>query len=107
MKKTVIHEYAEEDFRMLRNASILKNPCTKCPDAGACCGCDKGKEYKAAVSLYKDAGILEDALKVNAIEAKEKQLQGLLAEIEKLKAELPEPVRRALYQPKEVLAGNP
>lgn len=48
----------------LLKKELPDNPCFKCSQRCACCGCPDGKKYRQAVQPYRDRGIYELALKL-------------------------------------------
>lgn len=77
MKQTTVTTIEDSDYELLKTW-IPEDPCTKCRDSYACCGCPKKREADAAIKPLKEAGIFEVQQKVQEI----KELQRKLKEME-------------------------
>lgn len=63
MKVETVVTFDENDKELLKK-ELPKNPCTDCYLHGnGCCGCMKGIEYEKALKPYKEANILDIAVK--------------------------------------------
>lgn len=63
MRTEVVVTFDENDKELLKK-ELPNNPCTGCYlNGNGCCGCAKGSEYSKILKPYKEANILDIALK--------------------------------------------
>lgn len=80
--------FTDEDFELLKK-ELPNNPCCKCRDSLACCGCSSGDIYNKAIMPYKDNNILEIALKIKEYKQALKSINEQQGKLDVIRGEIP------------------
>lgn len=94
--KTVM-TFTKEDIELLKKP-IPTLPCTTCRNTRACCGCPERREYNEKVKPYKEANIIDIARELLDITDMEKKIEKMQKQVADMKANLPEEVKKAIFQ---------
>lgn len=80
MRETIVtnYEIEEKDYKLLKTW-VPEDPCAKCGNNYACCGCSKKRERNEIIEPLKQAGVFEVQQKVQEV----KELQNKLKNIER------------------------
>lgn len=91
MKRTVVIEYDEKDYELIRNLrNVPKNPCLKCGLKGnGCCGCPDGATYANFWKPYEEAGIEDIAKKILERNCIREEIYHLQSKFDSITSEIP------------------
>lgn len=94
MKKTVIIEFKERDYEILRrHLNDEESPClTKCKyiDQSSCCGCPDHRNWAKKRSEVEEAGLVDVLTELQEYYRKIKQIKKLQHEMKDLKENISE-----------------
>ena len=99
MRTRTIYEFTNKEIKLLKK-ELPDNPCAKCTERIACCGCPKGREYNIKINPYVDNNIYEIALKIKKYKKTLEKFHNIKEECQKKFEEMPKEIQNMLIEQK-------